>query len=134
MYISNSLTKNIMAYPFDAETGKISVGEGRVFFTVQSGVPDGHCQDEEDCLWVANRGAGRVWRVSPEGKILAEIVLPTRCVTCPVFVGTELFITSMAEIERDEFPWSIVSQGALFKVDVGVTGRPVNKFRMKGSS
>lgn len=130
MYFTDSPTKSIMAYPYNSDTGQIDLANGKVFFTVEDGVPDGHCQDEEGCLWVANHGAGRVWRVSPEGNILAEIVLPTRCVTCPAFVGTELVITSMHEVEPENHPWGTVYQGALFKIDVGVRGRPLNKFKL----
>lgn len=93
MYFTDSPSRCIMSYPYDPDTGDVSIGEGKVFFTVDNGVPDGHCQDEEGYLWVANHGAARVWRVNPEGQILAEIELPTRCITCPAFCGTELFIT-----------------------------------------
>lgn len=95
-----------------------------------TGVPDGHCQDEEGCLWVAGHGTGKVFRVDPNGQVLAEIELPTRCVTCPAFVGTQLFITSMAEVKPEEHPWSTKYQGAVFRVDVGVRGSPLNKFKM----
>lgn len=130
IYLTDSPSGSIVKYPYDAETGKISVAEGKTFFSVEAGVPDGHCQDEEGHLWVANHGAGRVWRVNPQGETVAEIELPTRCVTCPGFCGTELFITSMAEEEPEKYPWSIRYQGALFKIDVGVRGSPLNKFKM----
>ena len=123
-----------MAYPHNPETGHLSVSEGKPFFTVETGVPDGHCQDEEGCLWVANHGAGKVFRVNLQGKIIAQIELPTRCVTCPAFCGTELFITTMKEVDPEKYPESTRLQGALFKVDVGVRGSPLNKFKMTGKA
>ena len=79
MYFTDSPSGSIKVYPFNADTGEISLSESKVFFTAEKGVPDGHCQDEEGYLWVANHGAGRVWRVSPQGEVVAEIELPTRC-------------------------------------------------------
>ncbi len=106
MYFTDSPSQTIMAYPYDPETGGVSISEGKPFFKVDEGVPDGHCQDEEGCLWVANHGAGKVWRVNPKGEVIARIDLPTRCVTCPAFCGSELFITSMHEGDPEKYPVS----------------------------
>ena len=131
MYLTDSPSATIKAYPYDPVTGHLSLSDGTTFFSVEGGVPDGHCQDEEGCLWVAGHSTGKVFRVNPQGEITAEIELPTRCVTCPAFCGTELFITSMAELEPEKYPESTKLQGALFKIDVGVRGSPLNKFKMK---
>ena len=130
MYFTDSPSGTIKAYPFNPETGDVCFSEGKTFFAVEGGVPDGHCQDEEGNLWVAGHGTGKVFRVSPEGEIIAVVELPTRCVTCPAFCGTELFITSMTEQEPEKYPWSVKYQGALFRIDVGVWGKPLNKFKM----
>lgn len=130
MYITDSPTGSIKAYPYNSNSGEVSISEGKVFFKAERGVPDGHCQDEEGFLWIANHGNGKVFRVSPQGRIVTEVELPTRCVTCPAFCGTELFITSMQEQEPEKYPESTKYQGALFKIDVGVRGSPLNKFKM----
>lgn len=70
-------------------------------------------------------------RVDKEGQVCAEIDLPTRCITCPGFCGTELYITSAQEEEPEKYPWSKQYGGALFKIDVGVKGCPLNKFKME---
>lgn len=134
MYFTDSPSGTITAYPYNPETGEVSISEGKPFFKVEQGVPDGHCQDEEGCLWVANHGAGKVWRVNPQGETIAQVELPTRCVTCPAFCGTELFITTMKEVDPDNHPESTKYQGAVFKVDVGVRGSPLNKFKMSASA
>ena len=130
MYLTDSPSGTIKAYPYNPNTGQLSVSEGKVFFSVEGGVPDGHCQDDEGCLWVAGHGTGKVFRVNPQGQVIAEIELPTRCVTCPAFCGTKLFITSMQEVAPGEHPESTKLQGALFCIDVGVKGSPLNKFKM----
>ena len=43
MYFTDSPEGCIKAYPYDANSGEISVSEGRIFWKAESGVPDGHC-------------------------------------------------------------------------------------------
>jgi sugar lactone lactonase YvrE len=81
MYIADTSESSIFAYDFDEESGAIS--NKRVFFKVEDegAGPDGHAQDEDGNLWVAVWGAWKVVIVSPEGMILGEVRLPTRCIT-----------------------------------------------------
>ncbi|KAK3117666.1 rRNA-processing protein cgr1 [Teratosphaeriaceae sp. CCFEE 6253] len=132
MYFTESTSGTIQKYPYDPTTGAVDWDAGTTFFTCpyEGGVPDGHTQDEEGCFWIALFGTGKVVRVNTEGEIVAEIELPTRCVTCPGFVGTELFITSAEEQDPEKYAWSVKHQGGLFRVDVGVRGCPLNKFKM----
>lgn len=132
MYFTDSPTAKISLHSFDPSTGTADFSKDEGFFTmpIEGGVPDGHCQDEEGCFWVAGFGTGRVLRVNTEGKVIAEIEMPTRCVTCPALCGTELVITSAAEEEPEKYPWSTKFAGATFKIDVGVRGCPINRFRM----
>jgi sugar lactone lactonase YvrE len=131
MYFVDSPTKNIFKYDYDLDTGSIS--NRRVFFHVddENGVPDGHVPDEEGCIWQAIHGIGKVIRISPEGKVLAEVKFPTRGVTCPGFVGEHLFVTSAEEEDPDKFPDSTKFQGSIFKVHVGVQGQTPHKFRLQ---
>ncbi|KAI9833894.1 MAG: hypothetical protein M1819_003403 [Sarea resinae] len=127
MYFTDSPTKNIFAFDFDAATGEIS--NRRVFFHVEheEAVPDGFAIDEDGYVWTALFGGGRVLRISPEGKVVGEILLPTRCISCPGFAGDELFITSAAEEEPDKYPESKRYAGSLFRCKVGVRGQLVHR-------
>lgn len=127
MYFTDSPTQNIWKYKFDGNTGNIT--DRQVFYTVEKDVPDGCCMDVDGCLWVAQYGGGKVVRVNPEGNKIGEVNLPTRMITCPAFAGTEMFITSAKEEEPDNYPESAEFGGSLFKVDVGVEGLPVRKFK-----
>lgn len=131
MYICDSPTKCVFAYDYNAASGTIS--NKRVFFKVDhpEGVPDGHALDVEGFLWQAIHGAGKVVRISPQGEVVAEIALPTRCVTCPGFAGEDLYITSAEEEDPSGHPESTRLQGSLFKCHVGVRGVQPYKFRFE---
>ncbi|OKL56632.1 hypothetical protein UA08_08210 [Talaromyces atroroseus] len=121
MYWTDSPTGNIYAFDYDAATGKIS--NQRVFWHSEIGGPDGHAMDAEGNLWVALWGGWKVVRVSPEGKVTAEIEVPTRCPTAVVFVGEDVYITSEQDPEADKYPESARWHGGVFKCHVGIRGR-----------
>ncbi|KAL9111478.1 MAG: hypothetical protein Q9227_004156 [Pyrenula ochraceoflavens] len=128
---TDSPDKNIYMFDYDHETAKIS--NRRIFYHVPDevdAVPDGFAMDEEGCIWSSLHKAGKVIRISPDGNVIGEILLPTRCVTCPTFAGSKIFITSAEEPEPEKYPESARHGGNLFMVDVGVQGRRKNKFRL----
>lgn len=104
-------------------------GEGRGEFTARQGY-----------LSVLCLGTGRallhgmfstyiiaVMKISPEGRIIGEVKLPTQNITCTQFVGTELFITSAGDPEGSN--QSREYGGGLFRVDVGIGGLEPFKFK-----
>lgn len=131
MYLTNSPAGRIFAFDFDPKTGNIS--NQRVHFELKGpALPDGFAIDVEGCIWSALYGGGKVLRISPEGKVIGQILLPTRNVTCAAFVGTELFITTAKDdVDDDKLPNSVRYGGHLYKIDVGVRGQPKNQFRFQ---
>ncbi|BDD64003.1 hypothetical protein MAP00_008853 [Monascus purpureus] len=130
MYVTDSPTGRIYAFDFDASTGAIS--NQRVHFQLsEPKEPDGFAIDTDGCIWSAIYGGRRVIRISPEGKVIGEVLLPTRNVTCCAFVGTELFITTAKDEPNDELPKSELYGGKVFRVDVGIKGQPKNQFRFQ---
>ncbi|KAI9797097.1 MAG: hypothetical protein M1835_002085 [Candelina submexicana] len=129
MYWTDSPEKTIYVFDYDAGSGRIT--NRRPFFVLEEeeGVPDGFEMDMEGHFWVACHGLGKVLRVSPEGKLVGEIILPTKTPSCPVLVGEDLFVTSGQAEEPDKYPGSAKFAGSLFRVPVGVEGRPKYKFR-----
>ncbi|KAL4974854.1 hypothetical protein BDW66DRAFT_138720 [Aspergillus desertorum] len=129
MYLTDSPTGRIFAFDFDEGTGEIS--NRRVHFDLgEPKEPDGFAIDVEGCIWSAIYGGGKVIRIDTQGKVIGEISLPTRNITCPAFVGTELFITTAKDDKNDDqFPDSIRYGGHVYRVDVGVQGQPRHEFR-----
>ena len=129
MYFNDSTAKVVWTYDYDIETGDIA--NKREFYRFSGDeAPDGHALDEEGYLWQCVYGVGKIIRISPAGKVVAEIVLPTRCVTCPVFAGEDIYITSAEEEAPDKFPESVKFQGCLFKCHVGVRGLKRHRFKL----
>ncbi|KAL8918241.1 MAG: hypothetical protein Q9208_007469 [Pyrenodesmia sp. 3 TL-2023] len=130
MFFTDTPTKNIFAFDFDLASGAIS--NRQVFFhhpDDEEGGPDGLAMDSQGNLWTAICGGWKVLKVSPEGKVVGEIVLSTRMISCPAFAGQDLFITSAEEEEPEKYPDSVKYGGSLFRVNVGVGGMPLHRFR-----
>ena len=130
MYFTDSPDQKVYVYDFDEITGGIS-NRRLLLQLVKDGVfPDGHAMDIEGNIWQACYGGWKVIRISPNGEVTGLVTLPTRNITCPVFVGTELFITSAKEPDPTKYPDSAKNGGNLFKVDVGIKGMPKHKARL----
>ncbi len=138
MHWSDTRTATIFAADFDPQTGAIS--RQRVFASFPpkqpgqdldsyGGRPDGAAMDAEGCYWASMFEGQRIVRLSPEGDLLREVVLPVRCPTMPCFGGADLktlFITSSREnrpqAELIEQPYA----GCVLALEVDVPGLPVN--------
>ena len=55
---------------------------------------------------------------------------PTNNITCPVFVGTELWVTSAGEEDESQVE-SKKFGGGVFRVDVGIGGLQDFKFKLE---
>ena len=133
MFFTDSPTKTILRFDYDAVTGDISNRD--VFFHLvgeaPDAAPDGLAIDADGCVWTAIYGGGKVLRISPGGKVIGQVSLPTRCVTCPAFVGELLFVTSAAEADPKAFPDSVKFAGSLFRVNVRVQGQRLHRYKGK---
>jgi sugar lactone lactonase YvrE len=129
LYFTHSPERRIIAFDYSPETGDIT--NERVFWKHDGpGAPDGFTMDTDGYIWQAIWGEGKVLRISPGGKVVGEVKFPTRCITCPVFVGTELWVTS-AEDEEDLWEEETKKYGGgIFKVDVGIGGLKEFKFKL----
>ncbi len=127
MYFTHSTTRQVLAWDYSEADGG-SLSNERVFYQHPgSGDPDGFRVDKDGYIWHAVYGESRVLLISPEGKLVGEIKVPTRNVTCVEFVGTQLYITTASDDsgEGDSKKYG----GAVFKVDVGTTGLETFQFK-----
>jgi xylono-1,5-lactonase len=129
-YFVDSYGKVVHRYDVGA-TGELS-GQ-RIFRRFEAegcGFPDGLTCDASGCVWIAEWGASRVSRFSPEGESLDVIRLPVVQPTSCAFGGPglkRLFITS-ASVGLDAASNANGLAGALFAVDLEVGGFPAARF------
>ncbi|KAI3343599.1 hypothetical protein F4824DRAFT_14074 [Ustulina deusta] len=131
MYFTHSTERTVFAWDYSSEDGSLS--NERVFYRHEGpGEPDGFRIDADGNLWHAVYGESRVLKISPEGKLVGQINLPTHNITCTQFVGTELFITTAAMEEGEGSDEAAQLSGAVFKVDVGARGLEPFAFKLHG--
>jgi sugar lactone lactonase YvrE len=129
MYFTHSTPQQVLAFDYDTDKGVVT--NQRVFYQHQgSGDPDGFRVDVDGNIWHAVYGESRVLKISPEGKLVGQITLPTRNITCVEFVGTELIITTASDDDSPDGSKSKALGGAVFRVDVGVKGLEPFDFKL----
>ncbi len=100
------------------------------FDAKEQGFPDGLTCDASGCVWIAQWGASRVSRFSPEGESLDVIHLPVAQPTSCAFGGPglkRLFITTASQ-GLDAASNANGLAGAVFAADLEVGGLPGARF------
>ncbi|MEA2305475.1 MAG: hypothetical protein QOH43_2755 [Solirubrobacteraceae bacterium] len=131
MHFIDSPTRRIDVLDLDPATGAVQARRPWATIPDGDGTPDGLAIDDEGGVWVALHGAGEVRRFSPDGRAVARVEVPAEQVTACCFGGPggrRLFITTategMSDAERARRPLA----GAVFAVDVDVSGPPARPF------
>ncbi|KAM6507050.1 rRNA-processing protein cgr1 [Fusarium falciforme] len=119
LYYTHTTTRQVFEFDFSVSASTIS--NQRVFYThAGPGFPDGFRVDVDGNVWHAIYGEGKVLRISPDGKVTGEVLLPTLNITCVEFVGTEMFVTTAGDDSGNSRSREL--GGALFRVDIGAEG------------
>ena len=132
LYYIDSPTREIAAFPYDQETGRLGARSVVVRVPDAMGLPDGMDIDREGNLWVGHWGGNAVRCWSPRtGECLAEVPVPCSQVTSCCFGGPEwdlLYITTARVGLNEEQLRQEPLAGSLFVCQPGVSGFPVKKF------
>jgi len=132
MYFCDSPDARIRKCDYDAESAR--VGNVREFVRLNegSGLPDGSIVDSEGCLWNAVWGAGLVRQYDPNGRVLAEIPVPAKNLTCVAFGGEaldQLYVTSSRQELTDEELDAAPASGSVYRVHTASRGATDTLFR-----
>jgi sugar lactone lactonase YvrE len=131
MYHADTPTRTIRAFDYDVATGTPSNPRTFAHFAGETERPDGGTVDAQGCYWTAFFRGGKVVRLSPQGRVLAEHPVPAMCPTMCAFGGpdlTTLYVTS-ARTGRDADELArLPLSGGLFAMDVDVPGLPEPSF------
>ncbi len=131
LYHTDTPTRTIYAWDFDAATGAIA--NRRIFaqFAGETDRPDGAAVDRDGCYWSALYRGGKVVRLSPRGEALSESPLPATCPTMCAFGGADLktlFVTTARQHRAPEELARLPQSGGIFALRIDVPGLPEPKF------
>jgi sugar lactone lactonase YvrE len=131
-YFNDSAARDIWAYDFDMQQGRL--GPRRLFaqFAPEEGHPDGQCVDAEDHLWTCHWNGGRITRRRPDGSVERTLELPVPLVTSCCFGDEDLstlYVTSARIALKPSALEAAPLSGGLFAVTgLGVRGLASAKF------
>lgn len=127
MFLVDSLLHTVLVGSFDGDEGVL--GDLSQFASISDGLPDGLAVDEEDCVWVAVWGAGKVIRLSPDGRTLGVIDMPvSQPSSCCFGPDGYLYVTSarngLGEAALHDEPLA----GSVFAIQTGLSGAAQYRF------
>lgn len=131
MYHSDTPARTVKAYDFDGTRGALSNGRVFAHFDGESDRPDGAAVDSEGCYWSAFYRGGKVVRLSPQGRLLAEFSVPAMCPTMCAFGGDDLrtlYVTSARQMREADELARLPQSGGIFAMRVDVAGLPEPRF------
>ena len=131
LYHTDTPTRTIYAWGFDAATGALA--NRRIFaqFAGETDRPDGAAVDRDGCYWSAFYRGGKIVRLSPRGEALSESPLPAMCPTMCAFGGADLmtlFVTTARQHRDPEELARMPQSGGIFALRIDVPGLPEPKF------
>lgn len=129
MYFTHSTAREVIAWDYNPDTPDSPLSNERIFYRHDGpGEPDGFRVDTEGNLWHAVYGESRVLKLSPEGKLVGEVTIPTRNATCcDLTPAGELLITTAGDEEGEGESKRL--GGAVFRIHVGA--KPAQRWAYK---
>lgn len=121
LYYADSVVLEIRCCDVDHVTGSVSADRRFAELEQQSGHPDGAAVDSDGCYWSAGVTAGRLNRLSPQGRLIDSIPVPVDAPTMPCFGAADLqtlFVTSLTTDKQ-----GASATGSLIGAHVPVAGR-----------
>ena len=134
LYYTETGAGKIWLFDYDRATGRLD--NQRTFFEVDpaGGMPDGMAIDAAGRVWSALWGGWGLNCIGPDGRPVASVRLPARCVTSICFAGdrfSQMYVTTAGGEDRTaNGPYA----GALFRIktDVGGAAEFVSRVGLEG--
>ena len=131
MYHADTPTHAIRAFDYDVACGVPS--RPRIFaqWGGETDRPDGAAVDSAGNYWSAFYRGGKVVKVSPGGRVLAEYATPALCPTMCAFGGAKLrtlYVTSARQLREADELARLPQSGGIFAIAVDTPGLPEPQF------
>lgn len=123
-YHTDSDKGTITRFAYDRATGEISDPEVIVRIPGEEGVPDGMAVDAEGMLWSARWDGHHLFRYAPDGTPTGKVWFPARKVSSVTFGGPDYRDAYVTLAGGNDPASEGASAGAVYRVDLGVAGRP----------
>jgi sugar lactone lactonase YvrE len=131
LYFIDTPSRQVMAFDYDLDTGKLMNARPLIKFDKSFGWPDGMTTDTDGNLWIAMWGGARISQVAADGTLLAQFGVEAMNVTSCVFGGpnmNELFVTTaLSGTDATTFR-NFPHAGGVFRMETHVTGMPTYEF------
>jgi len=128
---ADTVENTLYVYAINAQSGLLA-DRRAILSGYERGLPDGSCIDEEGYIWNCRVCGGHcLVRIVAGGQIDRVIELPCAWPTSCAFGGDgldRLYVTSARFTMDQDHLASNPQEGGLFEVDVGMRGRPANRF------
>ena len=124
MYYTDSLARKIYIFDYDIDSGDVT--NQRVFVETpdDGSIPDGMTVDAEGYVWGARWDGSSLYRYNPDGEQVVQIQFPAKKISSVIFGGvdlTDMYVTTAGGGNKaEEGPGA----GGLFRLNVGVQGKP----------
>lgn len=131
MYHADTPTRRIDAYDYDLDTGGARNRRTFAQFEGATDRPDGAAVDRDGCYWSAFYRGGRIVRLAPDGRVIAQYAVPAMCPTMCAFGGpslSTLYVTSARQQRPDDELARFPQSGGIFAMDVDTPGLPEPAF------
>jgi len=136
LYVTEPDADRVCRYDYDGDSGALSGRDTVVDATDIEGEPVGVAVDTGGCVWVPFRDGGRLAGYDPRGREQRREPFPARTVSATAFGGpdhdTAYVTTSLGTPDGDPGTRETegAGAGALFAVNLGVSGGPVFRSRV----
>lgn len=124
-YLTDTPDQKILKYPFDSVTKEFGVAQLFYQFSQDNEYPDGAAIDSNGNYWIAMYGSGKICVISPEGRLINEVILPITQPTMIAFGGLnldKLIVTSASQgLSKEQLKKEPLA-GSVLVIDVNVSG------------
>ena len=131
LYHTDSNERLIFRLEYETGTGAVRNREVLVRTARDESVPDGMATDAEGSIWSARWDGRALFKYSDQGELLGKVPFPVRKVSSITFGGDDLgtaYVTTAGGHLRGAHEGE--QAGSLFRVDLGVKGRPAFRSRI----
>lgn len=130
MYHTDTTARTITAFDYDRATGEITNPRVIVHAPEGVGMPDGMTVDTDGTIWSAHWDGWALYHYEADGTPIERIPFPTKKVSSVTFGGPDYrdaYVTTAGGDDRAE---NGELAGSLFRLDLGVQGRPPFRSRL----